>query len=69
MNKLDEIREKLIFEIENSGMTKSDICRQVGISTAAMAQYKSGRAMPALDTFADICKVINADANEILGIK
>ena len=69
MNKLDEIREKLIFEIENSGMTKTEICRLIGISTAAMAQYKSGRAMPALDTFAEICKVINADANEILGIK
>jgi len=68
MTNLEDVRQRLIYEVEHSGMSKIEICKQVGISPSAMSQYKSGRAMPALDTFADICKCIKIDANEILGI-
>ena len=34
-----------------------------------MGLYLSGRAMPALDTFANLCSILDLDANEVLGIE
>ncbi len=63
---LQEIRKNLTDSIKNSGMTQIEICRQLGISAATMSQYMSGRAMPALDTFANLCIIIDESPNYIL---
>lgn len=62
----EDIRKRLIESIETSGIKKADICRIVGISTATMAQYKSGRAMPSLETLAKICICIDETADYIV---
>lgn len=66
---LNQIREKLQEAIKTSGMTQTEIAFKLGIYQSAIGQYLSGRAMPALDTFANLCKVLDLDANEILCIK
>jgi len=40
---IELIRKRLIENIETSGIKKADICRELGITSATMAQYKSGR--------------------------
>ncbi len=65
---IEQIRERLIAAIKTSGMSQAEICRKLGISAATVSQYISGRAMPALDTFANLCVIIDADPAEILGI-
>lgn len=62
----EEIRKRLIECIETSGMKKSEICKIIGISTATMSQYKSGRAMPTLETLAKICICIDESADYII---
>lgn len=66
MVEIKEIRKKLIESIETSGMKKADICRALGITSATMAQYKSGKAMPALDTLANLCRIIDVSPAYIL---
>ena len=51
---------------KESGMTQSEIARRLHISQATVAQYLSGRSMPALDTFANLCAVLDADPAYIL---
>lgn len=63
---LENIRIKIIESIKTSGLSQADICRKLGIKTPTMSQYLSGRAMPALDTFANLCAILDLDANEIL---
>jgi len=63
---IEEIRKRLNESIETSGIKKAEICRRLGISTAALAQYKSGKAMPALDTLANLCKIIDVSPAYIL---
>lgn len=63
---LEQIRKRLIEAIRNSGMTQAEICRKIGIKTSTIAQYLSGRAMPALDTFANLCVVLDIDPAYIL---
>ena len=43
-----------------------EIAKKIGVKQQTVAQYLSGRAMPALDTFANLCAVLDLDANEIL---
>ena len=63
---IQDIRTKLIKEIRCSGMKQKEIAAKVHIAPATLSQYLSGRAMPALDTFANLCKVLDVDANDIL---
>ena len=65
---LSKIRFNLQKAIRESGMSQKDICEKIGIRQATMSQYMSGRAMPALDTFANLCACLDLDSNEILGI-
>lgn len=63
---LEQIRNKLIDAIKYSGLPYADISRKIGIAPATLSQYLSGRAMPALDTFANLCVVLDVDPAEIL---
>ena len=60
---INQIRKRLIDEINNAHISNAEICRRLGITTGALAQYKSGRSMPAL---ANLCKVIDVSPAYIL---
>ncbi|MDE7191625.1 MAG: helix-turn-helix domain-containing protein [Clostridia bacterium] len=64
---LTQIRERLIEEINNSGMTRKEIATKLGITSQTVSGYAYGKKMPALDTFANLCKVLDVDPAEILG--
>ncbi len=66
---LEDIRKNLIEAIKTSGMTQTQIANELNIRQQNIAQYLSGRAMPSLDTFANLCVILDLDANEILNIK
>ena len=65
----DEIRVKLIEAIKQSGLTQVELAKKVGVCQQSVAQYISGRAMPALDTFANLCVALDVDPAEILCIQ
>lgn len=63
---LADIRKRLCEAIRESGLTQMEIARRLGIAQATVGQYLSGRAMPALDTFANLCAVLDVDPAYIL---
>ena len=65
---LEMIRERLIESIRISGLTQTEIAKRLGIKQPTVGQYLSGRSMPALDTFANLCKILDADPAYILCI-
>ena len=65
---LELIRERLIESIRTSGLTQTEIAKRLGIKQPTVGQYLSGRSMPALDTFANLCKILDADPAYILCI-
>ena len=63
---LDQIRVRLQEAIRQSGMTQTELAKKLNIYQSAVGQYLSGRAMPALDTFANLCAVLDVDPAYIL---
>ncbi len=64
---LTEIQKRLATEIKNSDLSQTELAKLLGIKQPTIGQYISGRAMPALDTFANLCVVLDIDPAEILG--
>lgn len=65
---LDVIRKRLTEAIKLSGMPQTELAKKLNVKPPTLSQYLSGRAMPALDTFANICKILDVDPAYILGI-
>ncbi len=65
---LNNIQQRITEAIKQSGLTQTEIARRLNIKQQTIACYISGRALPALDTFANLCIILDLDANEILGI-
>ena len=63
---LNQIRTKIIEAIQQSGMTKTELAKRLGVCHQAIGQYLYQNKMPALDTFANLCIVLDLDANDIL---
>ena len=67
---LDEIISKnLKEEIEQSGKTKTEIAKAIGVSNPTISQYLSGRIQPSLSTLSKLCTFLNCSADDILNIK
>lgn len=65
---LEQIRKKMVESIKNSGITQTEIAHRLGISPATISHYVRGDKMPALDTFANLCAILEEDSNDILCI-
>ena len=63
---LTQIHSKLAEAIKYSGFTQTELAKRLGVSQSCIAHYVKGRKMPALDTLANLCQIIGADANDIL---
>ena len=67
---LDEIISKnLKEEIEQSGKSKTEIAKAIGVSCPTISQYLSGRIQPSLSTLSKICTFLNCSADDILNVK
>lgn len=65
----EQIRERIAEAIRQSGMTQTELADKVGIKQPTIGQYLSGRAMPSLETFANLCRILDVSSDEILGLK
>ena len=66
---IEQIRVKISEAIKQSGLSQSEIARRLGIKPTQITSYLHGRKMPALDTLANLCVILDLDANEILCVK
>ena len=63
---LEQIQAKIAEAIRLCGLTQTEISKRLGISQPSIAHYIKGDKMPALDTFANLCAVLDLDPAEIL---
>ena len=68
MGKLEIIKERIRTAITQSELNQSEIAKLISVSQSCVAHYLKGDIVPAIDTFATLCEVLNEDANYLLGI-
>ena len=64
-----KIQQRLAETIRQSGMTQKKKKQKLRVSQQMISQYLLGKKMPALDTFANLCEVLDADPAYILCLK
>ena len=68
MMTIELIRSRLIEAIKLSELSQTELAKKLNVKQPTVSMYLSGKAMPALDTFANICAVLDVDPAYILGI-
>ena len=63
---LEQIQKRIVEEIKRSGISQTELARKIGVSQQAISSYLNGRKLPALNTLANLCKLLDLDANYIL---
>lgn len=63
---VEDIKKQLIAAIKQSGKSQTELAKQLKITQSSIAHYLKGDIAPAIDTLANICAILDLDANEIL---
>ncbi len=63
---LEQIQKRLAEAIKQSGMSQSELARRLGVKHTQISCYVHGKKMPALDTFANLCKLLDVETDYIL---
>ena len=66
---LEEIQERLRAAIRESGISHKEIAAKLGVNPSTVSKYLHQNKFPALDTFANLCLILDISSDEILGIK
>ena len=69
MIRIDEIQKRLREAIAQSGISQKDLADKLGINPSTVSKYMRLDKYPSLDTFANICEVLDVSADEFLGLK
>ena len=69
MIKFENIQNKLVEAIKQSGMSQSEIARKIGVKRQQVSCYYLCQKMPSIETFAKLCAVLDLDSNELLCVE
>ena len=69
MVELKEIQERLRDEKKTSPLTQKQIAEKLGINPSTISKYIRLNKFPSIETFAKLCEILDASADDILGIK
>ena len=63
---LERIRERLTETIKQSGYTQTKLAEKLKVSPSTISHYLRGDKMPALDTLANLCLILDVSPAYIL---
>ena len=63
---LEQIQKSITEAIKQSGLSQSDIARGLNLTPQTISCYVHGKKMPALDSFANLCKMLDVSADYLL---
>lgn len=69
MIKIEDIQKRLREEIRSSDISQKELARRLGINPSTVSKYLRLDKYPSLETFANICDILDISADEILGLK
>ncbi|MDE6274103.1 MAG: helix-turn-helix domain-containing protein [Clostridiales bacterium] len=65
---LDLIQTRLRESIRNSPLSQKEIAKAIGVSPQTVSKYMKNEVFPALDTFANLCQLLDVKTDYVLGL-
>ena len=69
MIKIEDIQKKLREAIQYSNISQKELAEKLNINPSTISKYMRLDKYPSIDTFANLCEVLDVSADEILGLK
>lgn len=66
---LNDIQKRLREAIETSSLSKKELAERLNINPSTISRYLHDDKFPSLETFANLCEVLDVSADDILGLK
>lgn len=66
---IQEIQKRLREAISYSNISQKELAERLGINPSTVSKYMRLDKYPSLDTFANICEILDLSADDILGLK
>lgn len=63
-----DIQKRLREAIQYSNIPQKELAEKLGINPSTVSKYMRLDKFPSLDTFANICEILDVSADDILGI-
>lgn len=64
---IEEIQARLREAIKDSKIPQKELAEKLGINPSTVSKYMRQNKYPSLDTFANLCKILDISADDILG--
>ena len=68
MVEIDKIKERLREAIQKSHLKQTEIAKRLSVSPSCIAHYVKGDIVPSLDTFANLCIILDEDPSYLLAV-
>lgn len=65
---ISEIQKRLCEAIKYSNISQKELAEKLGVNPSTVSKYMRLDKFPSIDTFANICKILDVSADEILGL-
>ena len=69
MISIEDIQKRLREAIQYGNISQKELAEKLGINPSTVSKYMRLDKYPSLDTFANICDILEISADEILGLK
>lgn len=64
---IEEIQNRLREAIKQSHISQKELAERLGVNPSTVSKYMRQNKYPSLDTFANMCKILDISADDILG--
>lgn len=66
---IKEIQIRLREAIETSSISKKELAKRLNVNPSTVSRYLHDDKFPSLETFANLCEILDVSSDEILGLK
>ena len=66
---ITEIQKNLREAILTSNISKKELAKQLGVNPSTISKYLHCDKFPSIDTFANLCEILDVSADDILGLR
>lgn len=65
---IKEIQIRLREAIETSSISKKELAERLNVNPSTVSRYLHDDKFPSLETFANLCEILDVSSDEILGL-